>query len=170
MALPTSGSIASLSSRLTANLSTPPTLVIHYYRQFGFGIWGEENVQKDFIQLFYGGRYVEGSISSLCSLLADPCQHLLLLWSSVQRSRREEESVTNNLKCKCSAFVSMFVQVQVKLWSFLLHSLRLKHEIVNNTTGAANLNLVFPPVARREYQLDKIFTCSWAFVPGIPVS
>ena len=72
MALPTSGSIASLSSRLTANLSTPPTLVIHYYRHLGFGIWGEENVQKDFIQLFYGGRYVEGSIASLCSLLTDP--------------------------------------------------------------------------------------------------
>ena len=45
----------------------------------------------------------------------------------------------------------MFVQVQVKLWSFLLHSLRLKHEIVNNTTGAANLNLIFPPCVRREY-------------------
>ena len=72
MALPTSGSIASLSSWLTANLSTPPTLVIHYYRHLGFGIWGEENVQKDFIQLFYSGRYVEGSIASLCSLLADP--------------------------------------------------------------------------------------------------
>ena len=57
----------------------------------------------------------------------------------------------------------MFVQVQVKLWSFLLHNLRIKHEIVNNTTGAANLNLVFPPVARREYQLDKIFTLSLEF-------
>ena len=75
MALPTSGSIASLSSRLTANLSTPPTLVIHYYRHLGFGIWdlgGRERDKNILYNYFYGVRYVEGSIASLCSLLADP--------------------------------------------------------------------------------------------------
>ena len=45
----------------------------------------------------------------------------------------------------------MYVKVQAKLWSFLLQSLRLKHEIVKDNTEAANVNLFFPPLVRREY-------------------